>query len=158
MSGLDPTVLVALIAASAAIVGAGLTLLGLFITRGTETRKLLASAPTGFAALVDELQEERGGLKAEIVRMAARDSARDEEMASMRSRMRGLEAAEDSNRRVIDALRLAYTDLRNYMRRAGVQPPPIPVGIGVEDSGEHAVVTGFLDKSVTVVVDHANKP
>ena len=121
MGNLDPTVVVSLVALVSAAIGA-------LLTRGTEMRKLIAGAPTGYAQLVDDLQQERAELRTEVRTLA-------DEVASMRTRMRGLETATDVDRRLIEALRGYVVELRSVMRRAGITPPPIPDGSGIEDSG-----------------------
>ena len=135
MTSLDPTVVVAGLALVGVLAGAGGTLIGAVLTRGTETRKLLIGAPTGYAQLVEDLQEERTGLRAEMARLIERDAHREQEMASMRTRLRGLEAGQDGDRRLIDGLRRYVVELRGTLRAAGVVPPPIPPGSGIEDSG-----------------------
>lgn len=138
MTGLDPTVAAALLTAGAAVVGGGLTLLGLYITRGTETRKLLTDVPQGYALLVNELQEERIGLRVEMARLVERDTHRETELGSMRARLRGLEAGQDADRKLIEILREHIADLRSALRRAGIVPPPAPDGSGVDDAGGHS--------------------
>lgn len=136
MTGLDPAVMAAVVAAAAALVGGALALLGLFITRGTETRKLLTGVPQGYALLVDELQEERVALKVEMDRLVKRDAHREVELGSMRTRLHGLEAGQDADRKLIEILREHITDLRSALRRAGIAPPPAPAG--VDDAGGHS--------------------
>jgi hypothetical protein len=144
VTGIDPTVIVAAIAVVGVLATAGGTLFGVVLTRGTETKKLIAGAPVGFQALVNELQEERAADRAEITRLLARDTVREEELSSMRVRMRGLEVAQDTAQRREAVLLEHIRDLRTYMRAAGLVPPPAPPGSGIEDSGEHVavVVTG----------------
>jgi hypothetical protein len=119
VTGLDPTVAAALLTAGAAVVGGGLTLLGLYITRGTETRKLLTDVPQGYALLVNELQEERIGLRVEMARLVERDTHRETELGSMRARLRGLEAGQDADRKLISARRSAAPGSCRRRRRTG---------------------------------------
>ena len=127
MTGIDPTIVVA----AMTLVG---TLAGVLISRGTETRRIITGAPEGYAKLVDDLQQERGELRAEVKLLA-------DEMASMRTRIRGLEAGQDRDSRLIDVLRGHIIELRSVIRRAGIEPPPPPAGSGIEDSGEHLAVS-----------------
>lgn len=137
MSNLDPTIVVAL-------VGLAGTLIGVLITRSTETRKIIAGAPTAFAQLVDELQEERAVREAKLAAAERRVDALVEEIGSMHARMRGLEAEQSSERSRTAILVGHIGELRSALRRAGITPPPPPTGSGIEDSGEHVavVVTG----------------
>lgn len=137
MNGIDPTIVVA-------VVGGLGTLLGALIVRGTETKKLIAGAPQGFAQLVDELQEERTLREEKLAKAERRIDLLVEELGSMRTRMRGLEAEQDSSRRRESVLVAHIVELRSTLRRAGIVPPLPPPGSGIEDSGEHVavVVTG----------------
>lgn len=127
MTGIDPTIVVA----AMTLVG---TLAGILISRGTETRRIITGAPTGYQQLVDDLQQERGELRAEV-------RALGDEIASMRTRLRGLEAGQDRDSRLIEVLRAYVVELRDVIRRAGFEPPPAPAGSGIEDSGEHLAVS-----------------
>jgi len=145
----DPTITVALIATAGTLLTGGITALGFVLTRGTETRKLITSAPAGFKALVDELQEERAADRAEIARLMEKDAARDEEMASLRTRMRGLEAEQDTERRRTQTLLGHIAELRSALRRAGIVPPPPPAGSGIEDSGPQQAVSSTTTVTTT---------
>lgn len=127
---LEPGVVVAALSLIGVLAGVGGALLGTLITRGTETRKLIGGAPSGYAQLVEDLQQERAELRGEVRTLG-------DELASMRTRLRGLETGQDTDRRLIEALRAAYTELRRYVRSAGLTPPPVPAGLGVDDSGDH---------------------
>lgn len=126
MTGLDPTIVVA-------VFGLAGTLIGVLITRGTETRRIITGAPAGYAQLVDDLQQERAELRAEVAGMR-------DEIASMRTRVRGLETGQDHDSRLIEALRLYVLELRTALRRAHIPPPPAPPMLGIEDSGPLPVV------------------
>lgn len=134
MTTLDPVIVVAAVTLVGTLAGVAGTVLGALITRGTETRRIITGAPEGYAKLVDDLQQERGELRAEVRTLG-------DEMASMRTRLRGLEAGQDTDRRLIDVLRAHIAELRSVIRRAGITPPPVPAGSGVEDSGEHLAVS-----------------
>lgn len=129
-SGLDPSVIVAGVALIGTVAGVAGTVLGALITRSTETRRIITGAPEGYAQLVDDLQQERSELRVEVRTLG-------DEVASMRTRLRGLEAGQDTDRRLIEVLRAHIAELRSVIRRAGITPPPAPAGSGVEDTGEH---------------------
>lgn len=156
MNFTDSTVLVALIATGGVILTAGGTLLGVFITRGTEMKKLLVGAPTGYAALVDDLQQERVDSKAERAELRterslllARVEVLTEDVASLTSRTRGLEVEMDSERKRTVILLVHIGELRSALRRAGITPPPAPEGSGVEDSGPLPAVTSTTTTTTT---------
>jgi hypothetical protein len=134
VNDLDPSVVIAGVALVGTLAGVAGTVLGALITRSTETRRIIAGAPTGYQQLVDDLQQERDRQDRKIGALA-------DEVASMRTRMRGLEAGQDTDRRLIEVLRSHINELRSALRRAGIAPPPAPAGSGVEDSGEHLAVS-----------------
>lgn len=134
VTDLDPTIIVALLALAGVVLTTLGGVVGALIVRGTEIRRIIAGAPAGYAQLVEDLQQERDGLNARLDRQ-------DLEMASMRTRIRGLETGQDTDRHLIDVLREHVIELRTALRRAGITPPPIPPGSGIEDSGDHAGVT-----------------
>lgn len=129
MSDLDPSIVVAVLALIGVLAGAGGTLIGVLVRGGVETRKLIAGAPTGYAQLVDDLQQERGELRVEVETLG-------DEVASMRTRIRGLESSRDADHRLIEGLRTAYVELRRYVRSAGLTPPPVPAGLGIDEPGD----------------------
>lgn len=112
---MEPTV--AVVGGVATIIGAVLTLIGVLL------KTLLSGKGLGLSAtqrLVDELQEERVSLLAR--------------MDSMEARQRGMETDRQRDHMVIAGLRRAYSELRSYVRKTGVPLPPVPAGLGVEDS------------------------
>lgn len=139
---IDPTIAVAVIAVSGVLLTAGGTLVGALLTRGTENQKLIIGAPTGFASLVNELQEERAADRARTVTLS-------DELASMRTRVRGLEVEVDSERRRTVILLIHIGELRTALRRAGITPPPAPDGSGVDDSGPLPAVTSTTTTTTT---------
>lgn len=142
MTDLDPTAVVAVIAVLGVLFTASCTLLGVLVTRGTETKKLIAGAPVGYASLVDDLQQERVELKANVKTLL-------DDLASVRMRIRGLEVEMDSERKRTVILLVHIGELRTALRRAGIAPPPLPEDSGVEDSGPLPAVTSTTTTSTT---------
>lgn len=115
--GMPVELVVEIVGGVATVVGAVLVLDGVLL------KTLLGGKTLGLTAtqrLVDELQEERVAL---LARMDAMDA-----------RMRGWETDRQRDHRLIAGLRRAYVELRRHVRAAGVPLPPIPQGLGVEDS------------------------
>lgn len=121
-NGMPMELVVAIAGAIGTVVAAVLALIGVLL------KTLLSGKGLGLTAtqrLVDELQEERAGLLSR--------------MDSMEARQRGWEADRERDHQLIRGLRRAYIELRRYVRAAGIVPPPVPAGLGVEDSHPHGL-------------------